>query len=237
MLDSELNGHSIRWYYDLTSPSLTRTFKDWNAVDFQPESILEPIKTSTHQWQIEPRVLSDAYTTNPYLFWELNQLPAPPFGIPTRVSTVIMYVTVPARVVDPRPEEKLWRIAQHYTDSNGPCAHSRTIATLHKPVLGPIDTDEHGMPLVCLSFNQFGWVTTEEVSDGFGGMRNKRVLKLMTFPDPGETFDGDLSSQARSLDVPSEVLDMAYHILLDSTQGLVIIATLENTLFVYHYSG
>ena len=235
LIDSELNGHSIRWTYDLTSPKISRSVSTWNAVDFRPTSILEASHKQTHTWRVEPRVLSDSVSTNPYLFWELNQLPAPPFGIPSRVSTVILYVSVPNRVVDPRPEEKIWRIAQHYSDATGPCAHSRTIATLTNPVLGPVDTDEHGMPLVCLSFNQFGWVTTEP-HPGRPAER-RRVLKLMTFPDPGETFDGDLSTSARTLDVPSDVLDVAYHVLLDSTQGLIIVATLENSLFVYRYSG
>lgn len=245
-IDSELVGKNIRRTYDLNA--IERSHGTWNATEFHPSEVLEPTNTHTHVWKVEPGVLSMP-STSPYLFWELNQLPTPPFGAPNRVSTVILYVTVPQNDINPSPGQKVWRIGQHYSDAHGPCAKSRTIATLSRPVLGPNEADEHGMPLVCLSFNQFGWVTEEDDNEALAlgtvegeepgdraRRRTKRVLKLMTFPDPGEVYEGDLSSSAKTLDIPSSVLDQAYHVVLDSTQGLVMVGTLSNALFVYKYS-
>lgn len=85
---------------------------------------------------------------------------------------------------------------------------------------------------------------------------NRRQLKLVTFPDPGEAFDCsncphhiDKSPAPRgvgddcdcttlkpvTLDVPPDILDRTYHMFLDSAAGTVTLATEDNELLEFRY--
>lgn len=96
--------------------------------------------------------------------------------------------------------------------------------------MSPSEPDDHSIPITCIAFNHFGWIE-ETIADG----SMKRVMKIVTFPDPGVTLTEDLVHTAKELDIPSEVLEGVYHVLLDETQGLVILATVADTLQVYQY--
>lgn len=91
--------------------------------------------------------------------------------------------------------------------------------------------------------------------------RKRRVLKLVTFPDPGcswpshnhgckkrrtgaaeeanenvDLYNCDCTTlRPVTLDVPSAVLDDVYHMFLDPAAGTVTLATKDNELHVYQY--
>lgn len=228
IIQSEVEGGSIRRWYSLSNLECTQG--TWNAVEFDPQNKLDPVKQLVSRWQNEPLLLSEPDTI-PYLFWQVDQNPRHPYpNIPIRRSTVTLHVTVPRYIAEPQPSEKVWTVTQYYSDAHGPCTTARSFVTLSSPALSPNDPDEHGIPVMCISFNHFGWIE-ETKADG----TKKRVMKLVTFPDPGTAPIGDLLHSAKSLDIPSEVLDNAYHVLLDETQGLVIVASVSDVLHVYHY--
>lgn len=226
---SEHEGSEVRRWYRLAD--LHPSASNWNSLEYEPDTVTTPAKQEVFKWKNELPVLAKEEGTHAYLFWAIDQLPEPPYPeVPARISTIVLYITVPLSVLDPTPDDKTWRVAQYYSDKNGPCAPARNFLTLRNPALSPNDADEHGIPIICMSFNHFGWV--EEADSGSAKTRS---LKLVTFPDPGTTYEGDLVYCARTLDVPLEVLNEAYHMLIDPTQGLVIVATVDQVLHVYRY--
>ncbi|KAL5501036.1 hypothetical protein ACEPAH_9423 [Sanghuangporus vaninii] len=226
VLVSENEGSEIRRWYRLGD--MTPSSEIWNVLAYESGPVAHPAREEVFKWEAEPSVLLKTEGTNAFMFWTIDQLPEPPYPeIPTRVSTIVLYLATPAEPEGPNPSEKTWRVAQYYSDKNGPCSPSRSILTLRNPALDPV---ENHTPIVCVSFNHVGWV--EEVNEDGAVVRK---MKLVTFPDPGTIHEGDLADTASTLDIPSDILKSAYHVLLDATQGLILVATVEQTLHIYRY--
>ncbi|KLO07176.1 hypothetical protein SCHPADRAFT_932612 [Schizopora paradoxa] len=75
--------------------------------------------------------------------------------------------------------------------------------------------------------------------------RTKRVLRLVSFPEPGVSPDSEFTlrslpervPQMRDLDdVPESVLDKAIHIFLEPALGAVLITTSDNEMHRYNYA-
>lgn len=220
---SEDQGSEFRRWYRLTELGFSTS--DWNALKFKLVGVLAPVKREAFKWERESKLLAEPNTSRS--FWHIDQTPPHPYaGIPLRTSTVILYITVPEG--NPDPNRRIWRVMQYYSDRNGPCSPTRSVVTLSRPAVSPYDAD--GDPILCISFNHLGWIEDFESEEG-----RKRVLKLVTLPDPGTYFEDDLTGTARTLDIPSDVLADACHVLLDATQGLIIVATLSNGVRTYYY--
>lgn len=243
ILVSEEKGREIRRFLHIKG---LKSFTElWNVLDNSSRAVVPPTTGRIFDWKNEIQDLQDDELFRPYLFWQLDQIPSPPSkSIPGRVSTMVLYVSSNDNEMEEREEDgfvildlpkRTWSIAQYYSDQDGPCSSSRNFATIRDPALNtePIEVGDQLVPMMCLSFNHFGWI--QEVVDELDKHKKSRVLKLLTFPDPGCTYIGDLADTAKTLDIPSDVLDDANHILIDATQGLIMVATNSKTLQAYYY--
>lgn len=124
----------------------------------------------------------------------------------------------------------------------------RCIVPLLDPVIVPFSDDR--VPILGLAYNHVGWI--EQVETRRRGRRSKkRVAMLASFPEPGvgpaqtsqdvtysdgaEKQEG-LKANSRALDIPECVLDVACHLIVDSSCGTVSITTRNNELYTYRYA-
>lgn len=124
----------------------------------------------------------------------------------------------------------------------------RCIVPLLDPVIVPFSDDR--VPILGLAYNHVGWI--EQVETRRRGRRSKkRVAMLASFPEPGigpaQSFhavpysDGaekqeGLKANMQALDIPECVLDVACHLIVDSSCATVSITTRDNELYTYRYA-
>lgn len=141
-------------------------------------------------------------------------------GVPVRSSTALVYNC---------PGTATWRLAQHFSSAAGPCAPARFVAAMTDPVLVPHDADGFIQPLLDVDFSHAVWI--EWVDDG-----TKR-MQLATFPDPeAEAAPGSAEHSVKTLDVPGEVLEAALHLVIDQSQGSILISTFSGAFHMYQYA-
>ena len=163
-------------------------------------------------------------------------------------------------------------------EGGAPCSSVRSVVDIGENAV-TISLGHHGLPILAQSFNHLGWIeeVVEEDEDESGTLgklrprrvlanirrrrrhtppRQTRVLKLVTFPDPGmapvspkcklnkrskrfrrraETICECTTLEPVTLDIPSSILDDVYHMFLDPAAGTITLATVDNELHVYQY--
>jgi len=62
------------------------------------------------------------------------------------------------------------------------------------------------------------------------------VLRIVTFPEDGDAFEGEASSLIRTLTVPRRVLDNVCHLFVEPGMGAVLITTTQNELHRFQYA-
>lgn len=141
-------------------------------------------------------------------------------NIPIRFSTALVFN---------RPGTPIWRLAQHYSSPEGPCTNQRFVATITDPVLVPHDMEMFIQPLLDVDFSHAVWIE-------WTGDEAKR-MRLATFPSP-ESIEGFDSPDVavKTLDVPSEVLDVAQHLVIDQSQGSIMISSFSGDFHIYQYA-
>ncbi|KAL5501724.1 hypothetical protein ACEPAH_8984 [Sanghuangporus vaninii] len=166
-------------------------------------------------------------------------------------------------------------------EGGAPCSFARSVVDIGENAV-TISLGHHGLPILAQSFNHLGWIedaiedesSEHESASTLGKLRPQRllakarrrhrrapkqrtrVLKLVTFPDPGispvspkcklnkrskkfgrrhDSICECTTLQPVTLDVPSSVLDNVYHMFLDPAAGTITLATIDNELHVYQY--
>lgn len=140
--------------------------------------------------------------------------------VPTLFSTALVYN---------QPGTRTWRLAQHYSTTEGPYTPRRFVATINEPVLVPHEMDMFIQPLLDVDFSHAVWIEWAE--------EETKRMKLATFPSEDEdpAFD-DAEVTVKMLDVPSEVLNVAQHIVIDQSQGSIVISSFTGDFHIYQYS-
>ena len=133
-----------------------------------------------------------------------------------------------------RNGEIRWRIAQHYTSPTTPYTKNRTLIDLDDPPLVYCAIGDKNVPIVSVSFNHVAWIDRTCKKKLRRRDVKKRVMKLAAFPDP-------LKPESRHsvitlLDIPSDVLDLAYRVFLEPCTARVMIATIDNGMHMYQYA-
>ena len=109
-------------------------------------------------------------------------------GVPERTSRIVLYDAT-------TPEGTIWRVSQNYSptgtgdglssasDPKTP-APIRFVATIANPVLTSFG--QQNLPILGITFNHISWIELVPVRRfrSFGRKRAKRVMKLLTFPEP-----------------------------------------------------
>lgn len=126
--------------------------------------------------------------------------------------------------------------------------YKRCIIPLLDPAIVPFSDDR--VPILGLAYNHVGWI--EQVETRRRGRRSKkRVAMLASFPEPGvcpaqssqdvanpdgaEKQEG-LKANIQALDISECVLDVACHLIVDSSCATVSITTRDNELYTYRYA-
>lgn len=139
------------------TPTLTLSNELSCAIDFPP-------------WLLpDPEAPTGAAVPELYQYWNLSQWWPKCEGVPVRFSRVFFYFTntLETPIPDDRP---MWSVVQQYTTDDRPCvsdiddggefdvdAIPKTFYfSMDDPVLIPFD--DHGFPLMGVSFNHIGWV-------------------------------------------------------------------------------
>lgn len=131
--------------------------------------------------------------------------------------------------------ELKWSVAQYYSDEQKPYRSERFYVPFTKPVL--LEYGDLGIPILGMSFNHLTWIEQDEQLVN-GKRMFKRVMRFTSFPHPSKGIaDLDASRpHTRTLDIPSNVLDVAYHIFVEPALGSIYIATISNELHRFRYA-
>jgi len=118
------------------------------------------------------------------------------------------------------------------------------VVKLSDPVVRPYL--ESGLPFITPSFSHAAYVDQVAISDAYDDgwtSRSKRVLKIVSFPDPLELdgssrhADARVTTSFRSLeDVPEEVLDKASHLFVEPELASIMITTELDELHTFSYA-
>ncbi|TDL19654.1 hypothetical protein BD410DRAFT_791767 [Rickenella mellea] len=144
-------------------------------------------------------------------------------GIPVKTSTALIYNC---------PGKAEWRIAQHCSSADRPSSPTRFIAAMIDPVLVPHDADGYMQPLLDVDFSHAVWVEyATPDSDAIKRMR------LATFASSGyDSKENAIQSSVKTLDVPNELLEEAAHLVIDQSQGSILISTESGEIHIYQYA-
>lgn len=182
--------------------------------------------------------------------WTMTNLAQTRLGGPFRTCVFYVCVTPPPEGEEGEEADDLrneWHFVQYYASEAGPYTDERFVLPLHDPVLRAMHrvSSPRGLPVFGLDFNHACYIDQidEPVPhvDGSGPAdetRKKRVLQFVTFPDPLDSeLRGDgKAHEFRTLDIPEEVLDVAYHVFLQPSLAAIMITTETNELHTYYYA-
>lgn len=168
------------------TPTLTLSNELSSTIDF-PSCLLP-----------DPEAGPDVPAPELYQYWNLSQWWPKCEGVPVRFSRVFFYFTNTLETpwTDDLPK---WHVVQHYTTEDRPCVSDTNDVpgndvdiggdsrpnsfyfTMKDPVLIPFD--EHGFPLMGVSFNHIGWV--DQVSDHQAGTSSESASAGAPISLPG----------------------------------------------------
>lgn len=198
---------------------------DWRAACQSLPTHMASLNESSFSFQ--DCGLPGANVTTLYQYWTSSQSWIRYPGLPIRLSYILLYLDNTSSLT---PD---WYIVQYYTSESEPCSRRRFMIKMNNPVtVAPYGS--HGLPIMSPSFNHLCWM---EVVDGRRGGRKvkKRVLRLVTFPEPGDA-PLDSSTLVRTLKVPRKILDNVCHVFVQPGTGAILLTTSKNELHRFQYA-
>ena len=178
------------------------------ALEFPPLPLNSP-KVYTFKVIADEMVTRGDYEQGFAGFYGLSQVPLQN----TPVRTIFF------RTLRNKAARNSWCVEQYYVEEHYPSSGRRCTFWLADPILA-----SNGKPLISVDINCCCWI--EQTSFWSRGlMVEKKTLRLASFPNPVDYTNDEIEATFSTLDVPSEILDVAVRLNLEVEAGSVFILT------------